>query len=97
MNIYVGKLDYNTTADELKAAFEAHGQVESVQIITDKYTGNSKGFGFVTMPNDDEANAAMEALNNSQLGKQTIIVNKAKPKTENRSGGGGGNRGGRRW
>ncbi len=97
MNIYVGKLDYNTTVDELKAAFEEHGQVESVQIITDKYTGRSKGFGFVTMPNDDEANAAMEALNGSQLGKQTIVVNKARPR-EDRGGKRGGGRGsGRRW
>ena len=96
MNIYVGKLDYNTTVDELKTAFEEHGQVESVQIITDKYTGRSKGFGFVTMPNDDEANAAMEALNGSQLGKQTIVVNKAKPR-ENRGGNRGGRGSGKRW
>ncbi len=99
MNIYVGKLDYNTTQDELKSAFEQFGQVESVQIITDKYTGNSKGFGFVTMPNDTEASAAIEALNGSQLGKQTIEVNKAKPKearSDNRSGGGGGYGGGSR-
>ncbi|HHS50998.1 MAG TPA: RNA-binding protein [candidate division Zixibacteria bacterium] len=101
MNIYVGKLDYNTTQDELKAAFEQHGQVESVQIITDKYTGSSKGFGFVTMPNDSEAQAAIDALNGTQLGKQTIEVNKAKPKVDrsDNRGGGGGNRnsGGRRW
>lgn len=95
MNIYVGKLDYDTTADELKAAFEAHGEVESVNIITDKYSGRSKGFGFVIMPNDDEAQAAMDALNETQLGSQTIIVNKAKPKRDNRGGGGG--RGGKRW
>jgi len=93
MNIYVGKLDYDTTEDELKAAFEAHGQVDSVQIITDKYSGNSKGFGFVTMPNDDEGQKAMEALNETKLGSQTIIVNKAKPKRDNRGGG----RGGKRW
>jgi len=96
MNIYVGKLDYDTTADELKAAFEQHGQVESVNIITDKFTGNSKGFGFVEMPNDDEATAAMEALNGSQLGKQTIEVNKARPRVE-RGSRGGSRDSGRRW
>lgn len=98
MNIYVGKLDYDTTEDELKAAFEEHGQVDTVQIITDKYSGRSKGFGFVTMPNDEEANTAMEALNGSQLGKQVIVVNKAKPREKQgggRRGGYGG--GGKRW
>ena len=88
MNIYVGKLDYDTTEDELRSAFEEHGEVDSVQIITDKQTGNSRGFGFVTMPDDEEAHAAMETLNDSQLGKQTIIVNKAKPRKK-RGGGKG--------
>jgi len=95
MNIYTGNLDFETTEDELKKAFEEHGQVESVNIIKDKYSGDSRGFGFVTMPNEDEANAAMEALDGQLLGSKNIKVNKAKPR-ENRGGGGrGGNRGGR--
>jgi len=97
MNIYVGNLDYETTEDELKKAFEEHGEVESVNIITDRYTGNSRGFGFVTMPNDNEAETAMEALNGQQLGKQNIKVNKARPR-KSRGGGRGDNRGGnKRW
>lgn len=99
MNIYAGKLDYDTTEDELKVAFEQYGQVESVQIITDKYSGRSKGFGFITMSSDEEAQKAIESLNGSQLGKQTIIVNKAKPKEDRgprRSGGGSGGGGGYR-
>jgi len=85
MNIYVGNLDFKTTSDEVKAEFEKHGQVESVQIITDKYSGDSKGFGFVTMPNDTEAQAAMKALDGMMLGERTIKVNEAKPR-ENRGG-----------
>lgn len=96
MNIYVDKLDYNTAPDELKAAFEAHREVESVQVVTDRYAGRSKGFGFFVVPNDEEAQVAIDALNESQLGKQTIIVNKANPRRDNR-GGRGGNRVDRLW
>jgi len=80
MNIYVGNLDYKTTEDEIKAAFEQHGEVESVNIITDKYSGQSKGFAFVTMPNDDEAQAAMDALDGQMLGGRNIKIDKARPR-----------------
>ena len=89
MNLYVGNLDFKTTSDEIKAEFEKHGQVEKVQIITDKFSGDSKGFGFVSMPNDDEAKTAMQALDGKMLGERALKVNEAKP----RENSGGGNRG----
>jgi RNA recognition motif-containing protein len=94
MNIYVGNLSWDVTQEELQEAFEAHGQVKSVNIITDKYTGKSRGFGFVEMPNDDEARAAINALNDQELKGRNLNVNEARPRTEGRRGGGGG--GGRR-
>lgn len=94
MNIYVGNLAYQVSETDLQSAFEAHGEVESARIITDRDTGRSKGFGFVEMPNDDEGNAAIEALNGTDLAGRSINVNIARPRTE-RSGGGGG--GGRRY
>lgn len=102
MNIYVGSLSYDTSEDELKRAFEAFGQVESVNIIKDKFTGKSKGFGFVEMPTDSEAQAAIDGLNGKDLKGRTLSVNKARPRTEGArrsSGGGGGGRpgGGRRF
>jgi RNA recognition motif-containing protein len=90
MNIYVGNLDFNTTSDEIKKEFEKHGQVESVQIITDKSTGNSKGFGFVNMPSDDEAKTAIRALDGQTFGQRAMKVNEAKPRESS-----GGNRGSR--
>ena len=90
MNIFVAKLNFDTREDDLKAAFEAYGEVESAKIITDKFSGKSKGFGFVEMPNDDEAQAAIDALNDQDFDGRTIVVKKAEPR-ENR---GGGNRGG---
>ena len=101
MNIYVGNLSYQMTDDELKAAFQAHGEVDSARIITDRDTGRSKGFGFVEMPDNDQALAAIEALNGSNLSDRAITVNEARPKpqrsSEHRSGGyGGGGHGGNR-
>jgi RNA recognition motif-containing protein len=82
MRIYVGNMSYDTTEDDLQKAFEEHGQVDSVSIITDRNTGRAKGFGFVEMPNDDEANAAMEALNDTEFMGRTLTVNKARPRSE---------------
>jgi RNA recognition motif-containing protein len=98
MNIYVGNLSYEVTEGELKEAFETFGQVETVNIITDKYSGQSKGFGFVEMPTKTEAEAAIEGLNDTELKGRTLKVNTARPRTENRGGRsryGGGGRGGR--
>lgn len=97
MNIYVGNLSYNTTEDSLRDAFGAKGAVGSVSVIKDKYTGDSKGFGFVEMDNNDEARSAIESLDGTDLDGRTIKVNEAKPR-EDRGGGrgrsGGGGRGG---
>ena len=97
MNIYVGNISYNVTEEDLKVAFEAFGQVESAVIINDKYTGESKGFGFVEMPSKDEARSAIDGLNETELQGRTLNVNEARPRTERpRYGdGGGGGRGGR--
>jgi len=93
MKIYVGNLAYSTEEDTLKEAFEAHGEVESVNVITDRETGRSKGFAFVEMPNDDQAKAAIEALNGSQVDDRTLKVSESRPQ-ERRPGGGGGRGGG---
>ena len=93
MNIFVAKLNFDTRESDLQNAFEAHGAVDSVKIIMDKFTGKSKGFGFVEMPNDDEAQAAIDALNDQDFDGRTIVVKKAEPR-EKRGGGGGYNRGG---
>ena len=87
--IYVGNLSRNTTDQELEAAFSAHGAIRSVAIIRDRYTGDSRGFGFVEMDNEQEAGVAIGALNGTELGGRTLTVNEAKP-MERRSGGGGG-------
>jgi len=93
MNIYVGNLSFTTTDADLKEAFQAFGEVSSCNIIMDKYSGQSRGFGFVEMPNKEEADKAMSALNGKDLKGRTLKVNEAKARTE-RSGGGGGGRGG---
>jgi len=80
MRIYVGNLSYDTTEEELQKLFEEHGEVESVAVISDKYTDRSKGFGFVEMPNDDEAKAAMEALNDNDFMGRNLKVNEARPR-----------------
>lgn len=87
--IYVGGLPYSTTEQQLSDLFAAHGSVASARIITDKFTGQSRGFGFVEMSGDSEAQAAITALNGTQLGGRTLTVNEARPQ-EPRAGGGGG-------
>jgi RNA recognition motif-containing protein len=86
--IYVGGLPYSTTEQQLSDLFAAHGAVASARVITDKFTGQSRGFGFVEMSSDAEAQAAITALNGTQLGGRTLTVNEARPQ-EPRSGGGG--------
>jgi RNA recognition motif-containing protein len=107
MNIFVGSLPFSLGEADLRESFEAYGTVDSVKIIMDKFTGRSKGFGFVEMPDDNEGQAAISALNGANVGGRSIVVNKSEPKPEgerrsfnnNRGGGGGyggggGNRGG---
>jgi RNA recognition motif-containing protein len=98
MNIYVGNLSYEVKEEDLKEAFEAFGQVETVKIILDNYTGRSKGFGFVEMADNAAAQAAIDGLNNKEFKGRAVKVNTARPRTENRSGRGGysgGRKGGR--
>ncbi len=95
MNIYVGNLAYSVTQDDLRDAFAAYGQISSVNLITDKFTGDSKGFGFVEMSNNSEADAAIKALNETPLKGRNLKVNQAKPRGE--GGGGGGGSRGPRW
>ena len=90
--LYVGNLSYNVNSSDLEQLFGQHGQVTSAQIINDRDTGRSKGFGFVEMSNDDEATAAIAALNGQQHDGRTLTVNEARPR-EDRGGGGGGGRG----
>jgi RNA recognition motif-containing protein len=87
MNIYIGSLSTTITSDDLKKAFEAYGQVDEVKIITDRYTGESRGFAFVQMPVKAEAVAAIDGLNGSELKGRTIVVNEARPRSDRRSGG----------
>ena len=98
-NIYVGNLSYEATEDDLRQAFEAHGQVSSVAIIKDKTTGRSRGFGFVEMPDNGQAQAAIKALNLYEVRGRAITVNEARPKTDGGGsrGGFGGGRGRREW
>jgi cold-inducible RNA-binding protein len=94
LNIYVGNLSYDTTESELEAAFAAYGAVTSARIATDRDTGRPRGFGFVEMANKSEGEAAVNALNGTQLGGRTLNVNEARPREERGGGGGGGYRGG---
>src|SRR3954449_11445766 len=91
--IYVGNLSYNVTSSDLEQMFTAHGQVQSAEVISDRATGRSKGFGFVEMGSDEEAQAAITALNGTEHDGRRLTVNEAKPR-EPRSGGGGGGYGG---
>ncbi len=93
-NIYVGNLSYNVTEDEVRSLFEAYGPVDRVSIVTDRDTGQPRGFAFVEMTDDDAAGKAMEALNGSKLGGRSLNINEARPK-ESRPRGGGGGGGGR--
>ena len=103
MKIYVGNLSYEVTEEELRQEFQAFGEVESVSVITDKYSGRPKGFAFVEMPTASEAQAAIAELNGKTLKERTLNVNEARPRTDNRGGGsygdkrrGGGFSGGQR-
>lgn len=97
-NIYVGNLDFNIGEEELRQAFAAYGQVDKVSVVTDRDTGQPRGFAFVEMANDEEAEKAINAMNGYQLGARALNVNEARPKTGgggfSRGGGGGFNRGG---
>lgn len=88
--IYVGGLPYSATEEDLTNLFASTGSVREAVIVTDRYTGQAKGFGFVEMDNDSEAEAAINALNGTQLGGRTLTVNEAKPREERSHGGGGG-------
>jgi len=92
LNIYVGNLPRSTTEVAVRDLFEECGQVDEVKLITDRYTGELRGFGFITMPNKDEALKAIQEINGKELEGRTLVVNEAKPRGE-RSGG-GGHRGG---
>lgn len=94
--IYVGNLPYSTDDAELESHFAQHGQVESARIITDRETGRSKGFGFVEMASDEEADKAIQSLNGSELSGRQITVSEARPQQPRSGGGGGGFRGGSR-
>lgn len=82
MNIYVGNLSYSTTDDTLRTLFEQHGEVSSAKVVENRETGRSRGFGFVEMPNDEEARAAIEAVNDTEFEGRTLKVNEARPRTE---------------
>ena len=90
MRIYVGNLSYTVTRESLEAVFAEHGEVEDVHVPTDRESGRPRGFAFVTMPNDPEAQAAMTAINGTEIEGRAIVANEARPKRD--SGGGG-----RRW
>jgi RNA recognition motif-containing protein len=94
MKLYVGNLSFSTTEETLQAEFSAHGQVEEVAVITDRDTGRPRGFAFVSMQNENEARAAVEALNGTEIDGRTITVNEARPKSNGGGGGRGGPRGG---
>ena len=97
MNIYVGNLAHQATEEDLRQAFEAFGQIESANIIKDRFSGESRGFGFVEMPSKSEAQKAIEEMNGKDLMGRALNVNEARPKTNRRdSRGGGGGGGGRR-
>lgn len=93
MKIYVGNLSYKTTENDLRSVFEAYGTVDSVNVIVDRETGRSKGFGFVEMPNREEAEKVIQELDGQPLNERTVTVNEARPRPE----GGRPNRGGRRY
>ncbi|HEY8667928.1 MAG TPA: RNA-binding protein [Tepidisphaeraceae bacterium] len=94
--LYVGNLSYDINSSELEQLFGQHGTVQSAEIINDRDTGRSKGFGFVEMGSDDEAQAAIAALNGQEHNGRALTVNEARPREERSGGGGGGGRGGSR-
>ncbi|KPK89003.1 RNA-binding protein [bacterium SM23_31] len=97
MNIYVGNLSHQVTEEELRQAFESFGKVESATLIKDKFSGESRGFGFVEMPSKTEARSAIDGLNGTELKERTLNVNEARPRSEGNRGRGGGRGGGRRF
>lgn len=88
MNIYAGNLPWGLSEEDLREAFEAFGEVVSVKIIKDKFTGRSRGFGFVEMPNQEEGESAISALNGKDLKGREIVVNQARPRRDDQGGGG---------
>ena len=92
--LYVGNLSYDVSSSDLEQMFSAHGTIESAQVIEDRSTGRSKGFGFVEMSSDSEAQAAIDALNGQDHGGRALTVNEARPREPRSGGGGGGGRGG---
>jgi cold-inducible RNA-binding protein len=103
LNIYVGNLSFSTTDDSLREAFEEFGKVDTASVVMDRETGRSRGFGFVEMPNAEEAKAAIDGLNGKEMDGRSLNVNEARPRADRGSGGrgggrsGGGGGGGRRW
>ena len=95
-NIYVGNISFDSTEDDIRGLFEAHGEVLKVSLITDRDTGRPRGFGFVEMGNANEGRAAIEQLNGMDVGGRALNVNEAKPRPARGGGGGGGGGGGRR-
>ena len=96
-NIFVGNLSFGATEDTVRALFETHGTVDRVNICTDRDSGQPRGFGFVEMANDSEAEKAISAVNGKELDGRALNVNEARPKTERSGGGGGGGFGRKRW
>jgi len=95
--LYVGGLPYSVTEDKLQEIFSAHGTVDSARVITDRFTGRSRGFGFVEMSSEEEAQTAIDSLNGSDLDGRSLTVNEARPQENRGGGGGGGGGGGDRW
>jgi cold-inducible RNA-binding protein len=96
-NIFVGNLSFGATEDAVRALFEPYGTVSRVNIVTDRESGQPRGFGFVEMANDQEGDKAIAALNGTDLAGRTLNINEARPKTERSGGGGGGGFGRKRW
>jgi len=94
--LYVGNLSYSSTEDDIREAFSQHGEVSSIHMVTDRDTGQPRGFGFVEMVDGDQAEQAIAALNGADLGGRALVVNEARPRPEKSGGGGGGGGGGRR-
>ncbi len=95
MNIYVGNLSHDATEEDVRQAFEAFGEVSTINLIKDKFSGESRGFGFVEMPAKSEADAAITGLNGQEIKGRAVNVNEARPRAEGHRSGGGGGRGGR--
>lgn len=97
MRIYVGNLSFDTTESDLESAFTAHGTVDSANLVSDRYSGRSRGFGFVEMSNNSEAEAAIQAMNGKELQGRSLTVNEARPRESGGGGGGGQHRQQDRW